>query len=377
MNRILIVEPNPSGHCAFYLSLIVQAFPDMRITLLAPPGDPDISAHFARRGMDLESFECVAPVSIAPAELVNQAAAIVGRGDFGKVFFCYMDTYLPALLDRAEGFPCPVAGIWFHPYELDWHYRWMPPVDKRLKRRSRVHRGLRNGKHKIRFERLCFLDEGAPEKLRRIAPGIPATALPDPWEKRPSLDTREARERFGLPQDRKIFLHIGSSEKRKGLSDVIAAFRRICDSPGPGKPLLLRVGENGRLNDRERAKLEDLKNKGYAQLEEGHVPEEDFLEYFSAADWVLLPYRRFRFSSGILSNAIAAGKPVIASDYGLIGRKVKEYSLGSVFMCGSSRALENAIRVAFSGGSRSRVDPDLTPRISPVIFVSALKESIG
>ncbi len=41
--------------------------------------------------------------------------------------------------------------------------------------------------------------------------------------------------------------------------------------------------------------------------------------YFEQTDYFLIPYKNVESSSGILGHAIAAGKPVIATDKGLIG----------------------------------------------------------
>jgi len=376
MEKVLIIEPKPSGHCAFYLSLIVQAFPESEITLLAPREDTGIRDHFKRRDLEFESYKFVEPLSCEAASVVRQAAEIVRAGGFQKVFFSYLDTYLQELLLRKDGFPCPVSGIWFHPHDLDGKYRWLPPLDKRLGRRGRVHRTLRKVHSNLVFEHLFFLDPASVEKLHSLNPRIAASILPDPWEKRPTLDMSQARERFGLPADRKIFLHIGGSEKRKGLVDVIAAFDEICRQQNGSPPLLLRVGENERLNNEDRQRLISLEKEGFARLVEGYVPEEYFTEYFSAADWILIPYRSFRYSSGILSNAIGAGKPVIAANYGLIGATVNKRSLGLLFRHKSTEDLKRKIMDSLDD-PQSEFTTISSKDISPNHFVKILRDAMS
>lgn len=375
MKQILIVDPNPSGHRAFYLSLIVQAFPQMRISLLIPSDDAAIRDHLIRRKVDTQDFSYFKPTSIIPANVVKQSAEIVLEEGISMVFFAYLDTYLPDLLKRNEGFPCPVSGIWFHPYDLDWQYRWLPPLDKRLKQRGRVHRSLRNMTNKIEFAHLFFLATDSARKLRSVNPKIPSSCLTDPWEKLPSLNKTDARERFKLPSDRSIFLHIGSSEKRKGLSDVISAFEQMASDQDVKMPLLLRVGENSRLSTKDKIRLQGLVEKNLAYYVEGHVSEEDFIEYFSAADWILIPYRSFRYSSGILSNAIGAGKPVIAADHGLIGATVKEHSLGLLFRHKSAKDLEQKIMKAFATPQKKNSTIS-SKDLSPDHFVKILRDEM-
>jgi len=376
MKHILIVEPNPSGHRAFYLSLIVQAFWEMRISLLVPSDDVAIRDHFVSRGVDTRDFSYFTPKSTIPAIVVKQAAEIVLEEGVSMVFFAYLDTYLPELLKRNEGFPCPVSGIWFHPYDLDWQYRWLPPLDKRLKQRGRVHRALRSLTDKLEIAHLFFLAADSVKKLRSVIPKIPSSCLPDPWEKRPSLGMTDARDRFGLPYDRKIFLHIGSSEKRKGLADVISVFEQMATDQHVKIPLLLRVGENSRLSPEDKTRLQGLVDKNLAHCVDGHVSEEDFIEYFSASDWILLPYRNFRYSSGILSNAIGAGKPVIAADHGLIGATVKMHSLGLLFRHRSAKDLEGKIVEALDW-PQSKISTISSEDLSPDHFVGILRDEMS
>jgi glycosyltransferase involved in cell wall biosynthesis len=64
---------------------------------------------------------------------------------------------------------------------------------------------------------------------------------------------------------------------------------------------------------------------------------------FAACDAVLLPYRGHFGSSGVLSLAAAAAKPVIASDEELIGRRVREHRLGLLFPSGNAATLRRCI----------------------------------
>ena len=58
------------------------------------------------------------------------------------------------------------------------------------------------------------------------------------------------------------------------------------------------------------------------------VPERDVQRYFELADVVLGTYQRHVGSSGILIRAAAAGTPVLASDYGLLGEQTRRHRIG-------------------------------------------------
>jgi hypothetical protein len=79
------------------------------------------------------------------------------------------------------------------------------------------------------------------------------------------------------------------------------------------------------------------------------------MEYFAAADRVVIPYRKFRYSSGILANAIGAGRAVIAADHGEIGRAVAELGVGELYPHGSVTGLAAALgRALAEGGAGAR-----------------------
>lgn len=372
MKRTLLVDPEPSGHRAFYLALIAEALGRERTHLLVPPGDGHLADCFRRRGLNLADFTS-SDVNRAEGEsIVAHASAIAREQACERVFFAFFDTCVEALLTGNVPFPCPVSGIWFHPYALDRRHRWLPPLDKRLRHRRRVHHALRRLRDGLVIGRLFFLDPLASANLRCLNPSILSAVLPDPWEKIPQLDRATARARFGLPEDRRIFLHIGSSEKRKGLADTLAAFHQLAADPRLSQRiLLLRVGENDRLSTPDRMLLNSLAECGLVSCIDGFVPEPDFIEYFAAADWILLPYRAFRHSSGILSNAIAANRPVIASDHGLIADTVRNGRCGWLFSHGSQVALSNRIRDAVAAETPV-IDPALRQSLHPDRFVHQL-----
>ncbi|MBN2703678.1 MAG: hypothetical protein JXR23_05645, partial [Pontiellaceae bacterium] len=49
---------------------------------------------------------------------------------------------------------------------------------------------------------------------------------------------------------------------------------------------------------------------------------------FHQTDWIVMPYLRSEYSSGILAHAAGVATPVIAPDSGLLGRLVRQNQLG-------------------------------------------------
>jgi glycosyltransferase involved in cell wall biosynthesis len=63
-------------------------------------------------------------------------------------------------------------------------------------------------------------------------------------------------------------------------------------------------------------------------LQDKFVAEQDVQIYFQIADIVLAVYQRHVGMSGIIVQAAAAGKPLLCSDYGLMGEITRRWQLG-------------------------------------------------
>lgn len=94
---------------------------------------------------------------------------------------------------------------------------------------------------------------------------------------------------------------------------------------------LLFVGEaNPRDKGSIQSKVAATRQSHPVQVIEHYefVPESEVQAYFQIADVVLAPYQCHVGMSGILLLAAAATKPVLSSNYGLMGEIVHNYRLG-------------------------------------------------
>lgn len=150
---------------------------------------------------------------------------------------------------------------------------------------------------------------------------------------------KEARERLRLPLEVPILLFFGRLRWDKGPDLLLKAIKDIEDDF-----VLVIAGQPGYVTNSniEAFQKNSKSSRVIAQIE--YIPEEEVKYYFLSADAVILPYRKaFKGTSGILQNATAAGKPVIAADVGEIGRIVREHSLGIVIEPESVKALQQEI----------------------------------
>jgi glycosyltransferase involved in cell wall biosynthesis len=196
------------------------------------------------------------------------------------------------------------------------------------------------------------MDEYLLEKARHRYSGQKFYFLPDPWDGTFQLDQKEAREKIGIPPDRFVFLCFGIGDRRKGLHLAVRALLEIsADSPVH----LLCAGSMAPDSDTSRD-LNELKAQGRATVMDRYVSDAERSLCFCASDVVLLPYVEHFGSSGVLSLAAAAGKMVIASDEGLLSRRIKEHQLGWVFPSGDIEGLKMCMQKASLLKS-----PEMTP----------------
>ena len=361
--KILVWEPLFKGHYTLFLELIVRALTQAgwAVTVATDSASPvNLPGEVARVGTDSRANPSAEPFQIAQKLGIKH------------LFICYLDN---ALLPRkAHLFVGPddpairVHGIWFQASWVFKHSFFDYVTEKSVRRSRLLVQRLKNLFDKKMLGEVFVLDERLSEQ--QVALGFPTVLLPDPWCSVPAETRLAARTRMGLPQDRIIFLHIGSDEKRKGLLDVLKLLQKF---PAPG-PFIVRTGELKPRNTGKYTKLiQNLTNEDRLFCEDRDISEEEFDLYLRAADYVLLPYRSHGDSSGILSRAIGVGTPVIASDFGLIGKRVKELNLGLLYQNNNMRDLRRAMLKAFQTPPSDFPVTDASAAFSPERFVETIR----
>lgn len=261
------------------------------------------------------------------------------------VFLPCLDEIASVLLRRAAlGIPPAaslrgrLAGIYHRP-RFVIESRWSP--NRWLKRRG-FGRLLNRGD----LARVLFLDDFIRRQFLAELPGAPLYFMPDPCPEQLTGDSLAARAQLGLPVDKKIFLFYGGGYRRKGLHLAAAAF---LGAP-PADAFLLCAGRQPADASLSR-QMAALTATGVAKVLDRYVSSEEERLCFAAADFVLLPYVGHFGISAVLSQAAAAGKPVIASDEQLLGRMTRDCGLGECFRSGDAGDLSRAVRQACSWGA--------------------------
>jgi glycosyltransferase involved in cell wall biosynthesis len=230
--------------------------------------------------------------------------------------------------------PCPFSGIYFRP---TLHYQMFANYQTNFKGKLQQWRErLTWGRilNHPQLETVFCLDPFAVTALSTKHQHTKVVHLADPVQPYPSIpsDLTTLKTQLGIAAQRRVFLLFGGVDGRKGIYQLLEAIELL--SPEVCEQFcLLLVGQphpTDHVNIHQ--KITALCETRQLQAIEHYqfIPEAEVPTYFQLADAVLAPYQRHVGMSGILLLAAAAGKPVLSSDYGLMGELARRYQLGLV-----------------------------------------------
>jgi glycosyltransferase involved in cell wall biosynthesis len=175
-----------------------------------------------------------------------------------------------------------------------------------------------------------------------------------------------AKKRGGAPgtDDKFILLYIGSLGKHRGLMEVLEVFNTLQKE----EKLSLIIGGHGSIEEELKEIVESIENVQFI----GEVPNEKVPLHTKASDAVFMmidPNIESHKSAmpNKLFEAMAAGKPIIASVNMLYGELIDRENCGIVIPYGNIKALRNAIMELAS-------DAELRNRLGKSARVAAERE---
>lgn len=191
------------------------------------------------------------------------------------------------------------------------------------------------------------------ERVRIYAPGISRriTYVHNGVDCKPfaNADGERIRRRLGISPDEVVLMYAGVINEQKGLAYLIAALRKLhSDYPnisllvlGSAKLWLAHTRYTSRSQEYER-----LVRLGASDLPVrfvGVVPEEEKPDYFAASDVFVCPSVWDEAFGLVNLEAMAAGKPVVATRVGGIPEVVRDGETGTLVTPADSVALATAI----------------------------------
>lgn len=174
--------------------------------------------------------------------------------------------------------------------------------------------------------------------------------LPDPWDPAefPSWTQCEARTALNLNLKSCVFLMFGELNSRKGINTLLNASLKFAKRYSERNVIFLYAGNvEDEVVQKCREAFSQFPNNVSNFLHDGFVPEEKVSQYFYAADYIVVAYPRwFKVSSGSVTRALAAGRPLIVSDHGVNAELVRKTHCGYTFEAGSDDALMETLASA-------------------------------
>ena len=158
-----------------------------------------------------------------------------------------------------------------------------------------------------------------------------------------SLSPGDARQRLGIPDEKRTILFFGNITPYKGLEYLIAAFRQIAARRNDYQ--LIVAGRPKGIESYWSAIREEIREDvqtGRVLLRAEYIPDEETEVYFKAADVLVLPYR-YIYQSGVLFLGYSFGLPALAADVGSLKDEIVEGKTGFIFRPEDSADLATAI----------------------------------
>lgn len=262
-----------------------------------------VAGDYRLPGIDLEAYTYPALPGLSRVANGAVGAKVLAprlrafRPDVVLAYWVYPDGYAAVRAARAIGVPCVVGAR-----GSDVHLR--TGLLRRLTRRT-LHAADAVLTVSQAMRRVVVEAYGtAPDKVRCIVNGID-TGVFQP------MDRGAARARLGIADDARLVVYVGRMVESKGLRELVEAFGSI--AAADGRVQLALVGD-GVMHAELRA-LAAASGLGARIHMPGGMEPSDVAQWLAASDVLTLP----SWSEGypnVLVEAIACGRPVVASDVG-------------------------------------------------------------
>lgn len=174
------------------------------------------------------------------------------------------------------------------------------------------------------------------------------------------IDNFKAKEYFGIPHDRVVFLYYGTIRQSKGFDYLISAIHEAYKKNN--KVYLLAAGAFHSVNENEYRNLVINKlSKDYSTVNFGFVPQNKEQWYFSAADVLCLPYLEVT-QSGVAQLGLMYELPIIATNIAEMPDVARDGINGTIIQPGDTKQLENAI-LDYASNDKARKEHSIASKV--------------
>lgn len=379
LGKILVFEPSTKGHHLVYIHHVCETLIDAGYTVhLAYDNHcPRFHSFFQKRAPKLLEKITLVPIfdeekTYLHHSALNTLAKLSEDAD--EVFLINLDAVMSSILRKAcFGITPPnslkgkLSGIYVRPRPLD---HWDKGLNQKIKAR-----GFRILEKNQWFKNIFLLDEMLLSKVKEKYTNTLFHFFPDPWEEKPSISQKDAQVALQIPAGKKVFLQYGLGTRRKGIHHVIEAFKTL---PENTTAFLLCAGPMDPGEEELSQELKSLEKIGKARVLDYFIESQDEENrLFAASDIILLPYLNHYGSSNVLSRAAANKRPVLGSDYHLVGQRIKTHKLGLTHTHDDlSSLIENIKKLSQESGESLQQFEDSLEKHAQTCSPQALKKAI-
>lgn len=156
------------------------------------------------------------------------------------------------------------------------------------------------------------------------------------------INKTDAKKKFGISENTFTFLFFGQIKRVKGLDILLQAYSNLLQKTDRSVKLII-AGKIWKDDESIYSKIIEENNLGpNLILDIKYIKDEEIVNYYSAADCIVLPYKKI-FQSGVLLMAQSYGIPVIVSDLLGMTEIVTDQENGFVFKSESIDDLERVL----------------------------------
>lgn len=392
--HLMLFDVAAGGHHGMFVQHLVEAWlaqaQERQLVLVVPPRFLDIHSELGEVIVRAPANRVRVEFIDGPIPSPGDSAADLIRYDLsqGAIFRRFVERLQPEwcllmqfdflqlhlILGKPPAHRPRIAGIYFRP---SFHYAaltgWRPSWRERLndaRKRLTLKRALRNEM----FDTLFSLDPFVVPEIDSWQTGTTVLALPDGFS--PPVQAPEAVS-HGIESGRRIALTYGSLAERKGIFSVLDALPNLPEA----LQRRLAIVFAGRIHEPDRSAFRDAIARAERTtqvqivVDDRFLPEPELAAWIDAATLLLVAYRHHIGSSNVLIRAAAAGKPVVGSDYGLVGEQIRRRRLGLAVNTNDPATLAAALADMLEAPDR-HFDPAEAARFAEANTAAAFAETI-
>ncbi|MBS0220306.1 MAG: glycosyltransferase [Proteobacteria bacterium] len=344
--RILVFEPEAEGHTLEWLDAIVQLAVAERTDVTLWLVVAERLCEPLARQIPATDRDRIRIVPLPAAEARRCIGRPLARSGFWRWwtmrkylrktgarhgFFLSIDLLTLPLAFRLGVGGSSLSGILFRP---SVHYREIGPYRPSFGDRLRDLQKtvlyplmLRNPA----VERVLSLDPFFPPYAHaHYQYGKKVMALPDPIHL-PVAPAASDNSGDFVPTGRTGFLLFGYIAERKGPLAVLDALMLLPSEITSRIAVLFAGKVDPALRERLDRRIDALVRTRpdlWFKIDDRRLDKDELAALVRRSDVILAPYQRFVGSSGVLLWAAVNGRPVLAQEYGLVGRFTREHRLG-------------------------------------------------